>query len=131
MLINRPLDESLLIESDLISGKAVFNRVSWLALPMAASFTFSIGVAALVLFLSRLNQDEEHEASITLITTMINALVVIGISPLLALSMVASKQKGKMTVAEIENNNEADQQERKENIARINHHGVMMRGPLE
>lgn len=122
----QPVETTEPPEEEVLSGCAVFKRVSTLALPMAASYTFGIEVALLVFFLSRLNSDNQHTASITLTTTMLNAVNIIGISPLLALSMVAGKQVGELKEAEARGEDEAELQVRRDAIARVNHHGLLI-----
>ena len=109
-----------------LSNFSVFKRVSKLALPMAASYTFSIEMSLLVFFLSRLNSDETHGAAITPITNMINALVIIGISPLFAMSMVAGKKIGALKKSITENDTDENIQLQKNNIASVNHHGLVI-----
>lgn len=103
-------DTPFTVEEITSSIPAVFKRLSGLALPMAASYTFSLEMWLLVFFLIRLNSDETHAAAITPITVMINALVIIGISPLFAMSMIAGKKYGALKKVQLENNNEAEHQ---------------------
>ncbi|MCX7115279.1 MAG: MATE family efflux transporter [Gammaproteobacteria bacterium] len=123
-------EETVLIPMPLsavvLSRKAAMWRVLCLAIPMALSYTFSLEMWLLVLFLSRLNSDKEHSAAITLITTMINALVIIGISPLFAMSAIAGREIGALKKAQERNEPELDLQRRKDKIARVNHHGLMI-----
>lgn len=116
----------LLTEPTTLSHFSAARRVLNLALPMALSYTFSIEMWLMVLFLSRLNADKKDTASITLITTMINALVVIGISPLFAMSIIAGKKSGELKNAQDRNEDEGIQEELKDDIARVNHHGLII-----
>lgn len=71
-----------------------FQRTSTLALQMSASFTIGMQIVILVSFLSRINRDEEHIAAISLITSMINATILIGSSPLFTIGNIVSEELG-------------------------------------
>lgn len=113
-----------------LSGRDIFKHISSLALPMAASYTFSLEMWLLVFFLSRLNQDKEHEASIALITNMINSLVVTGISPILAMSIVSGRHIGELKNEENKGEDGAILQLKKEEIASTNYHGLAIAGVM-
>ena len=72
--------------SNPIVFKQAFTRVSKLSLQMTASYTFSFQMVFLVYLLSQLDDDEDNLAAITLITSFITTVVMIGISPLLPMS---------------------------------------------
>jgi MATE family multidrug resistance protein len=97
-----------------------FFILSRLAIPMLLSYTFSLQMLALIFFSSRENPDKEHEAAITMVTTLIFSMMMIGISPLFAMSIVAGKHKGKL---DTEENPESRVQLQKK-IAHVYIHGV-------
>ena len=89
-----PLDDDIensavsIIEQldDPIIFNQVFQRISKISLQMTLSYTFSFQMVFLVYLLSQLDDDEDHLAAITLITSFINAITMIGISPLMVFS---------------------------------------------
>jgi MATE family multidrug resistance protein len=101
----------------------ILKRISKLALPMAASYTLSIEISALGFFLNHLHADEEHAASVTLITSMINSLDIIAISPLFAMSIIVGKHWGSLQISIPEGDEEASQEVR-DKIARVYHNGL-------
>ncbi|PJD96052.1 MAG: hypothetical protein CK426_06340 [Legionella sp.] len=85
----------------------IFGKLSRLSWETAASYSFSMQMGMLVYLLSQLNDDEEHLAAITLITSLLNSLVGIGVSPLLATALVAGKELGELR--EAQKNGESDE----------------------
>lgn len=71
-----------------------FKRLSELGLPTALSYTFSLMLVFLVYLYDRLYEDTEHRAAPAVITTYLNAVNLLGISVLFAMSMVAGRSLG-------------------------------------
>jgi len=102
-----------------------FQKVSKLSWQMSATYTFLMQLVILVYLLSQLDDSDENLAAITLITTLINSIVAIGISPLLTMSLVAGKELGELQDAE--NTETAQQlQLRREHISAIFGNGLIM-----
>lgn len=79
----------------------------------------------IVVLLNSLSENEDEVASATLISTMINTLLVIGMAPLFSMSVIASNKIGELT--EDETNGETNEivlQEKREYIAGINRNGL-------
>ncbi|CAM2888665.1 MATE efflux family protein [Legionella steigerwaltii] len=105
----------------------VFKSLSSLSLPMALSFTFSFEIFLIVLLLNTLSENEDEVAAATLISTMINTLLVIGMAPLFSMSVVASNKIGELTEAEKNGEtNEVVLQEKREYIAGISRNGLWL-----
>ena len=77
-------------EPDLYNFWGVFKKISALSIPMALSFTFSMEIFLVSLLLNSTSEDDDELAATTLITIMLNTLVVIGASPLFAMSVLTS-----------------------------------------
>lgn len=103
-----------------------FKTISGLSLPMALSFTFSFQVVLVVLLLNRLSQSEEETAATTLISSLIDTLVTIGIAPLFAMGIVASKMYGEVKRAEEIQEDQESIQHKKAKLAGINRNGLMI-----
>lgn len=88
----------------------VFKATSYLALPMAASFTFSFEVFLSVLLLQQLSESEEDIAAATLVSTVMNTICVIALAPLLGIALYLSEELGAWKKAEKENLNEENQE---------------------
>lgn len=104
-----------------------FKELSSLSLPMALSFTFSFEIFLIVVLLNSLSENEDEVASATLISTMINTFLVIGMAPLFSMSVIASNKIGELT--EDETNGETNEivlQEKREYIAGINRNGLFL-----
>jgi MATE family multidrug resistance protein len=103
-----------------------FKIISKRALPMAASYTFSIEMFALGFYLNHLHPDEEHAASVILTTNMINSLDVVAISPLFAMSIIVGQHWGALQMIVTENDSDINLQETRDRIARVNHNGMFI-----
>lgn len=103
-----------------------FGKTSKLSLQTAASYTISMQLCLLVYLLSQLDDDEEHLAAITLITSLINSVVGIGVSPLLAMSLVAGKELGELRDAERQGESEEQLQLRREHISAVFGNGLLI-----
>ncbi|MDF1757569.1 MAG: MATE family efflux transporter [Legionellaceae bacterium] len=102
-----------------------FQKISKLSWQMSASYTFSMQVVILVYLLSQLDDSDENLAAITLITTLLNAIVAVGISPLLTMSLVAGRELGELQEAEKTEN--FDQLElRRKHISAVFGNGLIM-----
>lgn len=121
-----PRDDLKLETSVDLTFGAVFKTLSSLSLPTALSYTFSFQLVFLVYFLSRIDENEDNLASISLITTLINAVIVIGISPLFAMSMVAGHEIGALAHAEQNQEDEPLLFARRAHIAGVNRNGLLI-----
>ncbi|MCW8409431.1 MATE family efflux transporter [Legionella sp. PATHC035] len=109
----------------------VFKSLSSLSVPMALSFTFSFEIFLIVVLLNALSENEDEAASATLISTMINTLLVVGMAPLFSMSVVASNKIGELTEAEKEGEtNELVLQEKRDYIAGISRNGLWLSAVL-
>ncbi|STX50996.1 MATE efflux family protein [Legionella busanensis] len=110
----------------------VFKTISKLSIPMALSFTFSIEIFLIVILLNNLNEnDNENDvAAATLISVLLNALAVIGMSPLFSMSVLASNKIGELNEAEKRGEDLISLQEKREYIASINRNGLWMSAVL-
>ncbi len=82
----------------LMSFPACFKLIAGLGIPMALSYTFSVTIVAIGLLGGSLYHDAVHVAAITLIMTSINTLMIIGFSPLFAMSIMVSNLVGSLRV---------------------------------
>ena len=112
--------------SNPIVFKQAFTRVSKLSLQMTASYTFSFQMVFLVYLLSQLDDDEDNLAAITLITSFITTVVMIGISPLLPMSLIAGHEIGALHDAELNAEDEHLLQSRRERIAAVHRNGLFI-----
>lgn len=101
------------------------QNILGLSLPMAFSYTFSFQMVFLIFLLSRLDEEEDNIAATTLISTFINTIILVGISPLFAMSMVAGNEIGELHDAEHNNEDETLLEERRNHIAGINRNGLL------
>lgn len=101
------------------------QNILGLSLPMAFSYTFSFQMVLLIYLLSRLDEDEDNIAATTLISTFINTIILIGISPLFAMSMVAGNEIGELHDAERNNEDQTLLEEKRNHIAGINRNGLL------
>ncbi len=107
----------------------IFKAISTLALPTAASYTFSIQIFLILLLLNSLNDDEEHVAASTLIALLMNTFIAIGASPLFAMSVITSHEVGALEDAQKAENPSQELLERnRKKIASINHNGFWLSG---
>ncbi len=112
------MDQHDTIEAnELIAHWQTFGKLSRLSLETAATYSFSLQMALLVYLLAQINQDEEHLAAITLITSLLNSVVGIGVSPLLATGLVAGKELGQLREAQINGESEEALQLKREHLA--------------
>lgn len=74
----------------------VFKKITNLSIPMALSYTFSFEVFISTVLLGHLSQNEADTASTALIASTMNTLVILGFSPLFAMSITASNKLGKL-----------------------------------
>lgn len=119
---DNPVEE----KSSSFSGWNIFKNISSLSLPMALSYTFSISVFLMVIFLNRLNENDNENSATTLISTFINTFAIVGFSPLFAMSVIASKKVGDLQEAELRDDDEWALQERRNDIVDINLNGLML-----
>lgn len=104
----------------------IFKELSAISIPMALSFTFSFEIFLMTILLNTLSENEDDVAAATLSATMINTLAVIGMSPLFAMSVIASKKIGELEEAEKNNEHEESLILKREYIAGINRNGFLM-----
>lgn len=96
-----------------------FKKITGLAIPIALSYTFSFSVVAIGLLAHGLYRSSEGAAAMTLVMTSVNSLTIIFISPLFALSIVASKLQGS-----IKKYSGIDAQRVKDRISAVNIRGM-------
>ena len=113
-------------EPDLYNFWDVFKKISALSIPMALSFTFSMEIFLVSLLLNSTSEDDDELAATTLITIMLNTLVVIGASPLFAMSVLTSNKIGDLEEAEVNHINEDILAKKREYIAGINRNGLYL-----
>jgi MATE family multidrug resistance protein len=80
----------------LVSYGAGFKKITGLAIPIALSYTFSFSVVIIGLLANPLYTDAQTSAAMTLVMSSINSLTIIFISPLFALSIIASRLQGSL-----------------------------------
>lgn len=80
--------------NQLTSFFRVFKRISSIAIPMGLSFTFSFEVFLSVILLQLLSESEEDTAAASLVSTMMNFVCVLAMSPLFAASIDLTKKLG-------------------------------------
>ena len=113
-------------EPDLYNFWDVFKKISALSIPMALSFTFSMEIFLVSLLLNSTSEDDDELAATTLITIMLNTLVVIGASPLFAMSVLTSNKIGDLEEVEVNHINEDILAKKREYIAGINRNGLYL-----
>lgn len=120
-------EESLLLaerEDESVMGLfKIFRKLSGLSLPIALSFTFSIEMFLIALMINMSSDDDDEVASATLIVTIINTLVIMGMSPLFAMNITASKKIGELQKAEEDRVDEDELKQMREYIAGVNRNG--------
>lgn len=72
----------------------VFKKISALAIPMGLSFTFSFEVFLAIILLQLLSESEEDTAATTLVSTWMNTVCAIFMSPLFAVAIDLSGKLG-------------------------------------
>ncbi len=103
-----------------------FQKISKLSWQMSLSYTFSLEMVVLVYLLSQVNKSENHLAAITLITTLINFLICVGVSPLLAMSLVAGKELGELNDAITQGETEQQLFSRRQHISAVFINGLIL-----
>jgi MATE family multidrug resistance protein len=105
----------------------IFKKISAMSIPMALSYTFSFEVFLTTVMLALLNPEDDQEiAAITLIATMMNTAIILGMSPLFGMSMVASKAIGELTEAEANNEDEISLEEKRSYISAYVKNGLVI-----
>ncbi|PJD92502.1 MAG: hypothetical protein CK424_05195 [Legionella sp.] len=98
------------------------NKLSW---QMSFSYTLFIQMTVLVYSSIQLDSDEDNLAALTLITSLINTVALIGVAPLFAMSLVAGRQLG--ALRDLEKNPETTEEEltlKREEIAAVFGNGL-------
>ena len=109
--------------SSMVAFFNAFKRISSIALPMGLSYTFSFSIVAINLLLNRLqNDDEKATAAIALITSTLNAVIVIAVSPLFSMSGVANFKRGQLKKTTFQGAREELIQE----IGAVNRSGIIL-----
>ncbi len=98
------------------------SRLSW---QTAASYTFPLEMVAMVYLLSHVDHSDENLAAITLITSYINALICFGISPLLAMSIVAGEELGELNALTKRHVADSELTDRRKHIAAVYGNGLI------
>jgi multidrug resistance protein, MATE family len=105
----------------------IFKNISSLSIPMALSYTFSFEVFLTTIMLALANPDDEKDiAATTLIATLMNTMIILGLSPLFGISILASKKIGELKKAESNNVDEDQLQEMRDYIAGYNRNALLM-----
>lgn len=112
--------------SEVIAFQESFGKISKLALQMSASYTTSFQLVTLVYFLSQLDNSEDNIAAISLITSMINTVLCIGLSPLFSISLVAGNEIGELRNAEASGEDESSLIHRREQISGALRNGLII-----
>jgi Na+-driven multidrug efflux pump len=118
------------VDTSLLSFTDVFKLISSLALPMSASFTFSIELFLMIILLNNINETEEEVAATTLIATLLNTLIVVGVAPLFAMNLIASNKIGELEENEAKGEDEEELQKKREYIAGVNRNGLFLSAAL-
>jgi MATE family multidrug resistance protein len=105
---------------------SLFKNIVGLSLPMALSYTFNLQMVLLVYLLGNLDEDESNLASITLITSLLNTVIIIGISPLFSMSIIAGREIGELCEVVERGEDEALIEERRAHIASIHRNGLIL-----
>ena len=127
----QPLVPSVAAQHDKNSLWHDFKNISHLAVPMALSYTFSWSVFALGPLVSHLKNDsEKREAATALMQVMMNTDIFIAISPLFAVSIIASKKVGKLERAQKSNAEPIVLERKRKRIAAINKAGMVIAGVI-
>lgn len=82
-----------------LSGGAVFRKITKLAIPMGLSFTFSFEVVLAVVLLNALSENTDDIAAATLVSILMNTIVVLGVSPLFSVAILLSNKLGALREA--------------------------------
>lgn len=85
--------------SESASFCSVFKTISWLAIPMGGSFTFSFSLFFSGLALQWLSENDEDRAAIALIATLMGPVCNIFTLPLLSLGVILSELVGRWRTA--------------------------------
>lgn len=75
------------------------KKISWLAMPMALSYTFSFSIVALGIMAGRIKSEEDNQDYIgaaALCATIVNTVLVMAFSGLYSVSILTSKNRGKL-----------------------------------
>jgi len=106
-----------------------FKKMSGIAIPMALSYTFSFEVFASGVLAGNYNDDKDHTAAITIISTFMNTFLILGMSPLFAMAVVASNWLGDLRTYKEKPKNEQDDVElatKRARISAVNRSGLII-----
>ena len=113
-------------EEDVPSLWSILKRLLELSIPMTLSYTFTFQMVFLVYLLSHIDEDEDNLAAITLITSLINTIIVVGICPLFSMSMIVGREIGELQTAENNAEDETLLKDRRDHIAGANRNGLLI-----
>lgn len=106
-----------------------FRKVLGIALPIAFSFTFSFEVFASGVLIARYNDDEDHMAAITIISTFMNTFMTLGMAPLFGMAIVASNWIGDLKACKRNGDLSAEElMIKRARISAVNRSGLMIVG---
>ncbi|AXH78368.1 MAG: hypothetical protein [Circular genetic element sp.] len=93
-------------EEHLLSITEIFKAMCRLSWPTALSYTFSFQMVLLTILSRQLGQDKNHQDAAALMTTFVNCITTVSVSPLFASSMKAGYLIGQLKQSEQLLNNE-------------------------
>lgn len=111
---------------DQTTSLGIFKKLSKLSWQMSASYTFSLQMVSLIYLLSQLSDNDEHLASASQTTSLINAIVAIGVSPLFSMSLAAGEELGALQKAKADGESEAQLAIRRDHISAVLGNGLIM-----
>jgi len=122
------LDNDLLLEpqepAPLAGFWEIFKKISSMSLSMALAFTFSIELVVIGILINMSSETEDEVASAALTCMMLNIFCVVGMAPLFAMNVLATRQVGELRVAENNHENEEILQARREYISGVGRNGL-------
>ncbi len=99
-------DESNIDEQTLLSATEIFKEMCKLSWPTALSYTFSFQMVLLTILSRQLGQDKNHQDAAALMTTFVNCIATVSMSPLFATSMKTGYLHGRLKRPQQHANNE-------------------------
>lgn len=109
-------EESNTDEENLLSITDIFKTMCRLSWPTALSYTFSFQMVLLTVLSRQLGQDKNHQDAAALMTTFVNCIATVSISPLFASSMSAGHLIGQLKQSEESLNHDSPDETEARNI---------------
>lgn len=108
----------------------IFKKISKISVSMGLSFTFSFSLVEMAVMLNLLSSSEDELAATTLIITMINIIIMLGVSPLFSMSNIASGLFGSVKAAKKNKASEGALEQKRIELQTIYRNGILISIPI-